>query len=831
MTKEFQSQKKLFKTEKVLYQNLEILPTIFELSPDAVALTRVSDGKFIYFNQEYLKQIGYSSDELKNHTTQELNLYADSNRQEYIDSLKRDKIVTNFELKVKRKDGSFIDVLYSARYINVDGEEVLLNIGKDITEHKKAEQQIKNDANLMDQLYDAVIRTDTNFKINYWNHAAKKVFGYSQDEALGMNTVELLRPIYAPGEREVKSKELKDNGILKTINRFRHKNGMEIIIEQNATQIKDNSGVLIGYVVIYHDITQQKKAELLQKKLLKNEQQLTEELQTSNEELQYTTEELRVSNEELQSTTEELRVSNEELQSTTEELQVTNEELRNQGHELLQINNALAENEKKYRSIIETANEGVMITDPNAIVLFVNAKMAEILGYSIEELIGMDSFTLIDKTEIEDAKKRVADWKKGIRGEYEIKFLKKNGEVLWAHGSVSPIYDHDGVHNSNLTMYTDITERKKAEKHLKQSEKLLNDIINGFPSPIFVKDIEGRFLTINNKLEKLLGVKNEELKGKTDYDIITKELADYYRFNDKKVIEEGKAIAIEEEADLIDGHHTFIANKFPIYDINGKPYGVGSISTDITDRKLLEEKVKKRTEELSKFNIELKRSNEELERFAYVSSHDLQEPLRMVTLYSQLLERRYKDNLDSDANDFIEYIVEGAQRMKQLIDDLLEYSRVKSQAAEFEKVNLEQVLDIVLHNLAISIVENNVTISHDPLPSLFVDKNQMVQVFQNLISNAIKFHGQNPPEINISAQKDKNEWIFSVSDNGIGIKPEHHKQIFEVFKRLNTREEYSGTGIGLSITQKIIQHHAGQIWVESQPRKETTFFFTIPIKT
>ncbi|MGB9200935.1 PAS domain S-box protein, partial [Methanobacterium sp.] len=157
MTKEFQSQKKLFKTEKVLYQNLEILPAIFELSPDAVALTRVSDGKFIYFNQEYLKQIGYSSDELKNHTTQELNLYADSNRQEYIDSLKRDKIVTNFELKVKRKDGSFIDVLYSARYINVDGEEVLLNIGKDITEHKKAEQQIKNDANLMDQLYDAVI--------------------------------------------------------------------------------------------------------------------------------------------------------------------------------------------------------------------------------------------------------------------------------------------------------------------------------------------------------------------------------------------------------------------------------------------------------------------------------------------------------------------------------------------------------------------------------------------------------------------------------------------------------------------------------------------------
>ena len=186
--------------------------------------------------------------------------------------------------------------------------------------------------------------------------------------------------------------------------------------------------------------------------------------------------------------------------------------------------------------------------------------------------------------------------------------------------------------NHFIAIFSDITERKKAEKALNQSQKLLQDIIDGFQSPIFVKDIEGRFLTINNKLEELLGVKNEEIKGKTDYDIITKELADYYKDNDQKVLVEGKAISIEEEADLIDGHHTFIANKFPIYDSNGKPYGVGSISTDITERKLLEKQMETTVNEL-------KRSNEELERFAYVSSHDLQEPLRMVTLYSQLLEK------------------------------------------------------------------------------------------------------------------------------------------------------------------------------------------------
>jgi light-regulated signal transduction histidine kinase (bacteriophytochrome) len=226
----------------------------------------------------------------------------------------------------------------------------------------------------------------------------------------------------------------------------------------------------------------------------------------------------------------------------------------------------------------------------------------------------------------------------------------------------------------------------------------------------------------------------------------------------------------------------------------------------------------------------LKRSNKELERFAYVSSHDLQEPLRMVALYSQLLERRYKDKLDDDANDFIEYIVDGARRMRQLIDDLLEYSRVSSKAKEFEEVNFEKVLDNVLSNLSILIIENNV-IDHDPLPTIYADQNQMTQVFQNLIINAIKFHGPSPPEINISAHQNGDIWTFAVKDNGIGINTEHQKQIFEVFKRLqHEREKYPGSGIGLSITQKIITRHGGQIWVESEPGKGSTFYFTLPIQ-
>ncbi len=246
-------------------------------------------------------------------------------------------------------------------------------------------------------------------------------------------------------------------------------------------------------------------------------------------------------------------------------------------------------------------------------------------------------------------------------------------------------------------------------------------------------------------------------------------------------------------------------------------------NTDVTERI-------NRENELEITMDELKRSNEELERFAYVSSHDLQEPLRMVTLYSQLLERRYKDSLDDDADDFIEYIVENAKRMKYLIDDLLEYSRITSQAKEFENINLDKVLESVLSNLSIIIIENNVNVTHDSLPTVFADKNQILQVFENLITNAIKFRGKKSPKIDISAKKSDKEWTFAVKDNGIGIKPEHQKQIFEVFKRLHTREEYPGTGIGLSIVQKIIEKHNGRIWVESEPGKGSTFYFTLPNK-
>lgn len=223
--------------------------------------------------------------------------------------------------------------------------------------------------------------------------------------------------------------------------------------------------------------------------------------------------------------------------------------------------------------------------------------------------------------------------------------------------------------------------------------------------------------------------------------------------------------------------------------------------------------------EMEKLMDELKRSNKELQQFAYVASHDLQEPLRMVTSFTQLLERRYRGNLDDDADDFINYIVEGAKRMQNLIDDLLTYSRVTTQAEVFKTVDMEEVLKFSIANLKVLVDENDAKITHDPLPTITADMSQMIQLFQNLIGNAIKFHGSEPPIIHISAQRDGETWIFSIEDNGIGIEPHHRERIFRVFQRLNKRDDYPGTGIGLSVCEKIIQRHYGKIWLESEPEK------------
>lgn len=263
----------------------------------------------------------------------------------------------------------------------------------------------------------------------------------------------------------------------------------------------------------------------------------------------------------------------------------------------------------------------------------------------------------------------------------------------------------------------------------------------------------------------------------------------------------------------------------------------------------LEVQVAKRTEELQDANVhlavelderrkaeqrlaqyagELTRSNAELEQFAYVASHDLQEPLRMVASFTQLIGKRYRGKLDQDADEFIGFAVDGATRMQRLINDLLAYSRVGTRGRPFKSTDCQVILREVGDNLMKAIEESSAVITHDPLPTVQGDEVQLLQLFQNLIGNAIKFRGSAPPRIHVSAERRAHEWVFAIQDNGIGIAAEHHGRIFSIFQRLHQRSEYPGTGIGLAICKKIVERHGGRIWVKSRLGKGSTFYFSIP---
>jgi len=255
-----------------------------------------------------------------------------------------------------------------------------------------------------------------------------------------------------------------------------------------------------------------------------------------------------------------------------------------------------------------------------------------------------------------------------------------------------------------------------------------------------------------------------------------------------------------------------------------------AVRAAMQERRLREER-ERAQHDLAKKVEELARSNQELERFAYVASHDLQEPLRMVAAYTELLSERYRGKLDAQADKYIHYAVDGARRMRTLIQDLLEYSRLGRQRLQLVPVRFEVVVDIAVANLQATIVEHKAVIKREALPTLPSVQSTMVQVFQNLIGNAIKFRNSSPPTIHISAEKGTNEWTFSIADNGIGIAPEFREDIFIIFKRLHTQQEYAGNGIGLAVCRKVIEQHGGRMWVTSEPGQGSTFRFTLPEQT
>lgn len=339
---------------------------------------------------------------------------------------------------------------------------------------------------------------------------------------------------------------------------------------------------------------------------------------------------------------------------------------------------------------------------------------------------------------------------------------------------------------------------------------------------------------INRKGCEILGYSEDEIIGKNWFDsFIPKNQSGQFKksFNELMRGEIRPVELFENNIMIKNGEKRIISwHNSLIRDDGGEIIATLSSGVDITERKKAEDALRQANKDLKKYTEELKRSNSELEQFAYVASHDLQEPLRMVASFTQLLSRRYKESLDADAKEFISFAVEGANRMQRLINDLLSYSRIQTKERPFIETDCEDILGQARANLHEAIDKNGALITNDPLPIVMADSTQMLQLFQNLIDNAIKFSGEGPSRVHLSAEKKEYEWIFMVSDNGIGIDSQFNNRIFMIFQRLHSREEYPGTGIGLAICKRIVERHGGQIWVESEPGKGSTFYFTIPAK-
>lgn len=385
------------------------------------------------------------------------------------------------------------------------------------------------------------------------------------------------------------------------------------------------------------------------------------------------------------------------------------------------------------------------------------------------------------------------------------------------HCIASPVFTAKQVVKFILISMRDISDRRQAEMRANQQSAYLQQIIDINPNMIFIKDAAGRYVMGNKALSLVLGKSIESILGKTDIEINNKlEEAQAYRQDDLDVIRTGKELIIPEEPQTCsDGSLRWLQTvKQPIVGRDGQPGYVLGVATDITRRRFAER--------------ELARSNEQLKEFAYVASHDLKEPLRTVTSYLQLLEKHSAGSMDDRGKKYMQSALAGADQMRQLIEDLLVYSRVGTAGKPFQQVDFGEVLAGVLKRLEFSIQESKAEVQVGRMPLLYADPQQMAQVFQNLIGNALKFHGVQPPIVQIDARQDGSEWLFLVRDNGIGIEPRFYERIFVIFQRLHTRNEYPGTGIGLAVCKNIIQRHGGRIWVESQPDKGSTFFFTIP---
>jgi PAS domain S-box-containing protein len=472
-----------------------------------------------------------------------------------------------------------------------------------------------------------------------------------------------------------------------------------------------------------------------------------------------------------------------------------------------------ADAEARFRAVVESVPSGVVMMDGSGVIVLVNREVERLFGRARGELVGKPIEVLVPE--------RFRDRHPAFRADFlanpqtrpmgagrELHGLRGDGSEFPVEIGLNPIQTDEGLFV--LASVVDISERRRAEARFRA-------VVESVPSGLVMIDRRGHIVLVNREIERLFGYSRAELIGQAIELLVPERLRSEHPAARDGFVANPQTRPMGAGRDLHGRRKD--GREIPV-EIGLSPLrtdeGLFVVATvvDITERKRAEE--------------ELRRSNEELERFAYVASHDLQEPLRMVGSFVQLLGKRYKGKLDADADEFIGFALDGALRMQRLIEDLLAFSRVGTRGKPLVPTDANAVLARALGSLRLAIDEAGATVVSEPLPVVPGDAGQLEQLLMNLVSNALKFRGPEPPRVHVSAVRMHREWLFKVRDNGIGIDPQYFDRIFVIFQRLHGKAEYPGTGIGLAICKKIVERHGGRIWVESEPGQGATFCFTLP---
>lgn len=484
----------------------------------------------------------------------------------------------------------------------------------------------------------------------------------------------------------------------------------------------------------------------------------------------------------------------------------------------------LQDSQLRLAAIVESSDDAILSKDLNGAVQTWNAGAETLFGYRAQEIIGQPITLLLPPDRPTEEDEIMHQLRAGKRVDHRETVRKaKDGRLIDVLVTISPLKDQAGRIIGASKIARDITQRKRAEDALRESENRFRTMADAIPQLAWVAKADGWIYWYNQRWYQYTGTTPDQMEGwgwQSVHD--PAELP--------KVLERWRAsIATGEPFDMVfplrgaDGaFRPFLTRITPLKDAHGRVLQWFGTNTDIAERKQYEDLLRRTAEELA-------RSNHELEQFAYVASHDLQEPLRQVRSFVGLLKERFAGKLEGKTARYFEFVYEGAERMSNLVSDLLAYSHVGAREQKGEMVSCQRALDSALANLRASIEETGARITHDELPTLRADRTRLTQVFQNLVGNAIKFRRDGlTPQIHIGCRRDDGNWVFAIRDNGIGIEPEQHDRVFVIFQRLHGREKYPGTGIGLAICKKIIEQHGGRIWLESMPGEGSTFYFTLP---